>query len=141
MPFIFKTIEEESIDSILPLIQKLNNNQVSDTILRQRFVEMFSQNYECAGLFKNEELIGVCGLWFCTRHYSGRSVEVDHVFIDEKYRGQRLGKLFFEWIYNYTKNKGFEAIELNTYVSNHGSHKFYFNEGFKILGYHFLKKM
>ncbi|MCL5128950.1 GNAT family N-acetyltransferase [Algibacter sp. L4_22] len=141
MPFIFKIIEEESIDSILPLIQKLNNNQVLDTILRQRFVEMFSQNYECAGLFKNEELIGVCGLWFCTRHYSGRSVEVDHVFIDEKYRGQRLGKLFFEWIYNYTKNKGFEAIELNTYVSNHGSHKFYFNEGFKILGYHFLKKM
>ena len=141
MPFIFKIIEEESIDSILPLIQKLNNNQVSDTILRQRFVEMFSQNYECAGLFKNEELIGVCGLWFCTRHYSGRSVEVDHVFIDEKYRGQRLGKLFFEWIYNYTKNKGFEAVELNTYVSNHGSHKFYFNEGFKILGYHFLKKM
>lgn len=141
MAIAFKIIDKGFIDSIIPLIQKLNNNQVSDVVLRERFVDMFSQNYECAGLFKDNELIGVCGLWFCTRHYSGKSVEVDHVYIDEKYRGQRLGKQFFEWIYNYAKNKGYEAMELNTYVSNHGSHKFYFNEGFKILGYHFLKKM
>ena len=141
MAITFKIIDKSFIDSIIPLIQKLNNNQVLDEVLRERFLDMFSQNYECAGLFNGNELIGVCGLWFCTRHYSGKSVEVDHVFIDEKYRGQRLGKQFFEWIYNYAKNKGFEAIELNTYVSNHGSHKFYFNEGFKILGYHFLKKM
>lgn len=141
MAIVFKTIDEEFIDSIIPLVQKLNNNQVSNHLLRQRFVEMFSQNYECAGLFNNDVLIGVCGLWFCTRHYSGKSVEVDHVFIDENYRGQRLGKQFFEWIYNYVKNKGYEAVELNAYVSNHGSHKFYLNEGFQILGYHFLKKI
>ena len=141
MAIVFKTIDEEFIDSIIPLVQKLNNNQVSNDVLRQRFVEMFSQNYECAGLFNNDVLIGVCGLWFCTRHYSGKSVEVDHVFIDENYRGQRLGKQFFEWIYNYVKNKGYEAVELNAYVSNHGSHKFYLNEGFQILGYHFLKKI
>lgn len=141
MAIVFKTIDEEFIDSIIPLVQKLNNNQVSNHLLRKRFVEMFSQNYECAGLFNNDVLIGVCGLWFCTRHYSGKSVEVDHVFIDENYRGQRLGKQFFEWIYNYVKNKGYEAVELNAYVSNHGSHKFYLNEGFQILGYHFLKKI
>jgi len=141
MAIVFKTIDKEFIDSIIPLVQKLNNNQVSNDVLRQRFVEMFSQNYECAGLFNNDVLIGVCGLWFCTRHYSGKSVEVDHVFIDENYRGQRLGGQFFEWIYNYAKNKGYEAVELNAYVSNHGSHKFYLNEGFQILGYHFLKKI
>jgi GNAT superfamily N-acetyltransferase len=141
MAIVHKIIDKESIDLIIPLIQKLNNNQVSNMILRERFTDMFFQNYECAGLFKDNKLIGVCGLWFCTRHYSGKSVEVDHVFIEEKHQGQRLGKQFFEWIYNYAKNKGYEAIELNTYVSNHGSHKFYFNEGFKILGYHFLKKI
>ena len=141
MPFTYKILEKENIDLVIPLVQKLNNNQVSDAVLKIRFSEMVTQNYECVGLFKDEKLIGICGLWFCTRHYSGRSVEVDHVFIDEKFRGHGIGKLFFEWIYNYVKNKGFEAIELNTYVSNHGSHKFYFNEGFKILGYHFLKKI
>ncbi|WP_339894063.1 GNAT family N-acetyltransferase [uncultured Algibacter sp.] len=141
MAFIFKILEKDKIHSVIPLVQKLNGNQDSDAILKQRFSEMITQNYECAVIYDSEKLIGVCGLWYCTRHYSGKSVEPDHVFIDDNYRGQGLGKRFFDWIYNYAKAKGFEAIELNTYVANSPSHKFYFNEGFKILGYHFLKKL
>lgn len=141
MVFLFKIIDKNDILSVIPLIQKLNGNKDSDVVLRERFSEMVTQNYECAVIYDDEKLIGVCGLWYCTRHYSGKSVEPDHVFIDEKYRGKGLGKQFFEWIYNYVKAKGFEAMELNTYVSNSASHKFYFNEGFKILGYHFLKKL
>lgn len=141
MPFTFEIIDKQEINSIIPLVQKLDNNSVSDEVLEQRFSEMITQNYECAGIFDGNKLIGVSGLWFCTRHYSGKSVEPDHVYIDDGYRGQGLGKHFFEWIYNYVKQKGYEAVELNTYVSNYPSHKFYYNEGFKILGYHFFKKL
>lgn len=141
MAFQFKIIDEQYISSIIPLVQKLNGNQVSDAILKERFLEMFAQNYECAGIFEGEKLIGISGLWFCTRHYSGKSVEPDHVFIDDNYRGKGLGKQFFEWIYSYVKLKGCESVELNTYVDNYPSHKFYYNEGFKILGYHFFKKL
>jgi hypothetical protein len=45
------------------------------------------------------------------------------------------------WIHRYCKEKGCNSVELNTYVENHPSHKFYYNEGFQILGYHFLKKL
>lgn len=141
MNIVFKSLEKKNISEIIPLVQKLNGNTVSDAILEERFIEMFSQNYECVGIYDDEILVGVCGLWFCTRHYSGRSVEPDHVFIDEKYRGKGLGKAFFNWIYTYVLTKGCEAVELNTYVTNTASHKFYFNEDFKILGYHFLKKL
>ena len=141
MSFKFKIIPKDEILTIIPLVDKLNNYSVSKDILEQRFLEMSSQNYECAGIYSNEKLIGICGLWFCTRHYSGKSVEPDHVYIDDDFRGQGLGKAFFKWIYEYTKAKGCESIELNTYVSNYDSHKFYYNEGFKILGYHFLKKL
>ena len=141
MSFQFKIINEQYINCIIPLVQKLNRNQVSDTILKQRFLEMFTQNYECVGIFDGEKLIGISGLWFCTRHYSGKSVEPDHVFIDDDYRGKGLGKQFFEWIYNYVRSKGCESVELNTYVNNYPSHKFYYNEGFEILGYHFFKKL
>ncbi|MFY0712852.1 GNAT family N-acetyltransferase [Seonamhaeicola sp. NFXS20] len=141
MAYIFKILEKEKIYSVIPLVSKLNEGRISETILKQRFSEMISNNYECAVIYDNEKLVGVCGLWFCTRHYSGRSVEPDHVYIDENYRNQGLGKQFFDWIYNYVRDKGYEVMELNTYVSNSASHKFYFNEGFKILGYHFLKKL
>lgn len=140
MSFIFKIIEKENINLVVPLVEKLNDYKISYEILEQRFSEMIHQNYECAVIYDGSKLIGVCGLWFCTRHYSGKSVEPDHVYIDENYRGQGLGKQFFKWIYNYAKGKKCEAVELNTYVTNSASHKFYFNEDFRIFGYHFLKK-
>ncbi len=141
MSFTFKIIDKTEINSIIPLIQKLTNNKNSDELLKQRFSEMVTQNYECAVIYDGNKLIGVTGLWYCTRHYSGRSVEVDHVYIDDSYRSKGLGKQFFNWLYEYVKQKGYETMELNTYVQNYPSHKFYYNEGFQILGYHFLKKL
>ncbi|QDO92712.1 GNAT family N-acetyltransferase [Formosa sediminum] len=138
---IFKQLKKEDLPTIIPLMQRFTSNKNTDDVLFERFTEMFDQNYECIGLFQNDLLIGICGLWFSTRHYIGRSVELDHVYIDEAYRNQGLGKQLFNWVYKYAKAKGCEAAELNTYVQNFPSHKFYYNEGFNILGYHFLKKM
>ena len=141
MSLRFEILNKEAIHEVVPLVQKLNDYKVSENILMKRFKEMVTQNYECAVIYDNDKLIGVTGLWYCTRHYSGRSVEPDHVYIDDGYRGKGLGKRFFEWIYEYVKTKGCEAVELNTYVNNSPSHKFYFNEDFKILGFHFLKTL
>ncbi|WP_452221706.1 GNAT family N-acetyltransferase [Lacinutrix salivirga] len=141
MPFVFKIIENSQIHSIIPLIQKLSNNANSDAVLKERITQMSTENYECAGVFEDEKLIGICGMWFQTRHYAGKSMEVDHVYIEEEYQGKGLGKQFFQWIYDYAKHKGCQTSELNTYVQNYPSHKFYYNEGYEILGYHFLKKL
>ncbi|PQJ19647.1 GNAT family N-acetyltransferase [Tenacibaculum sp. SG-28] len=139
MKLNYKTINKEDIEIILPLLRVVNTTTPID-ILRKRLHEMSAySNYECVGVFDQETLIGISGLWYATRHYIGKSVEPDHVVIDEKYRGKNVGKLFFAWIYEYTKKKGCEAMELNTYTSNRKSHKFYYNEGFEIYGFHFLK--
>jgi len=141
MSVTFRIVDKSEIDAIVSLVEKLNNYKYSFSILKERSEEMFTQNYECAGIYDDDVLIGICGMWFCTRHYAGKSMEVDHVYIDENYRNQGLGKQFFSWIYDYIKAKGYESIELNTYVQNYPSHKFYYNEGFQILGYHFAKKL
>ena len=132
-------ISKEEILDIIPLLQTINTKTPSG-ILKQRVKEMSQlSNYECIGLFIDENLIGITGIWYSTRHYIGKTVEVDHVVINEAFRGKNLGKQFFKWIYEYTKNKGYEAVELNTYTGNTKSHKFYHNEGFDIYGFHFLK--
>ncbi|WP_400076907.1 GNAT family N-acetyltransferase [Winogradskyella sp. R77965] len=141
MAYQFKIIPNDALDQIIPLVYELNDAKVSLELLQSRFNEMQHQNYECATIFNGKELIGVTGLWFCTRHYIGKSVELDHVYIKPEHRGNGLGKQFMEWIYNYVKGKGCNSVELNTYVQNYPSHKFYYNEGFEILGYHFLKKL
>jgi GNAT superfamily N-acetyltransferase len=141
MNIIFRSIKKEDILTVLPLLRKLNTT-TPDTILKERLLEMTTYNtYECIGAFDNDKLIGISGLWYSLRHYSGKSVEPDHVIIDESYRGKNIGKQLFNWIYEYTKQKGYEVIELNTYTGNRKSHKFYYNEGFEIYGFHFVKTL
>ena len=140
MSFRFEILEKSRIHEVIPLIQKLTDFKVSEVLLKERFTEMITQNYECAVILDEDNLIGLTGMWFSTRHYSGKTVEIDHVFIEEDYRNKGLGKDFLNWIYEYAKAAGCNTSELNTYVQNYPSHKFYYNEGFEILGYHFLKK-
>lgn len=133
-----KQILKQDIFTIIPLL-KILNEQTPNNLLKERLLEMVSQNYECIGLFDGENLIGICGLWFSTRHYIGKTAEVDHVIINNTYRNKGLGQFYFEWIYNYLKDKGCEATELNTFTGNRKSHKFYYNEGYEIYGFHMLK--
>lgn len=139
MSITFKSIPKEDILTIIPLLSIVNTKTPSD-ILKERVVEMANySNYECVGAFDDGKMIGISGLWYSTRHYIGKSVEPDHVIISGEYRGKGIGKRFFEWIYEYTKQKGCEAMELNTYSTNTKSHKFYYNEDFNIYGFHFVK--
>jgi len=139
MQIQFKIIPAESIDIVVPLVKKMSKPLISEAMLSERFKEMVSQNYECIGVYHANKLIGVSGLWFCTRHYSGRGVELDHVFIEDAYRNKGLGTQFINWIENYVKSKGYQVIELNAYIDNEPSQKFYERDGFKKLGYHLVK--
>lgn len=139
MKIHIQLIENQEILTIIPLLTKLNSKTPLN-LLKERVIEISKiHNYECVGLYVNEKLVGISGLWYSTRHYIGKTVEPDHVIIDDSLQGQGLGKKFFSWIDNHVKSKGCEAIELNTYVNNPKSHKFYYNEGYNIYGFHFLK--
>ena len=110
MPLAFNKILKEEIPLILPLVQQLMGYQFSDEILQGRFEEMFSQNYECHGIFYEEKLIGVFGLWFMTRHYAGKSCEPDHIYISEEYQGKGFGKQLFRYIYSIAAEKAVRPL-------------------------------
>ena len=138
---LIRIISDSEVFSIIPLLQKLGNYKVSETLLKDRLQEMTQQNYECLGIFEEEKLIGTCGLWFQTRHYAGRSLEMDHVIIDDAYRSHGIGKMMVKYISDYAKKKSCNWIELNSYVHNFPSHKFFYNQGFVAKGYHFVKEL
>jgi GNAT superfamily N-acetyltransferase len=132
-------IRADDILTIIPLLIKLNSKTPLN-LLKKRVLEMSKlSNYECVGLYVDGQLAGISGLWYTTRHYIGKSAEPDHVIIDESVRGNGIGKQFFNWINEHVKVKGCEAIELNAYSGNTKSHKFYYNQGYDIYGFHFLK--
>ena len=141
MEVAFNKILKEDFSIVLPYLKKLHQRPPSDNLLKKRLLEMFSQNYECFGIYSQDNLIGVFGLWFMTRHYAGKCCEADHIVIDEEFQNKGVGSSLMNFIHEYARTKGCETIELNSYVENFRSHKFYMNLGYVIRGYHFLKKL
>lgn len=137
----FKSLDISFINDISKLIKQLNPTKEIKEI-NDLVQEMFSyKNYHCFGLFKNDILIGISGAWITTRVYSGKQLEIDHFVIDENKRSTGLGKLFLDEIENWAKSQNCLHIELNAYVQTEKAHKFYFRNEFKILGFHFQKKV
>jgi GNAT superfamily N-acetyltransferase len=134
----FNLIPKENIFEIIPLLKQLNDKSPTH-LVRERLLEMTTQNYECVGMYLNGKLIGICGIWYMTRHYIGKSSEIDHVVIDKKLQSKGYGKQFILWVVAHLKSKGVEACELNAYIPNVKSHIFYEREDFKKYGFHFLR--
>lgn len=141
MGISFRIIPPSDIECIIPLLRVLGEKSISEALITERLHEMKDQNYECVGVYEGEDLIGCSGLWFQTRHYAGRSIEMDHVIILDTYRSKGIGKKLMNYIYEYANERGCNWIELNTYVDNFPSHKFYYNQGFVAKGYHFIKEL
>jgi hypothetical protein len=64
MPFTFKIFDESDLNTAIPLTQKFNDDNFPDSLMKQRFLEMVYQNYECAGIYDGDSLLGVLGMWF-----------------------------------------------------------------------------
>ena len=137
----FQILNPSEMDLIVPFVKDLNPELELQSI-EQNQKEMFDiANYRCFGLFEFDNLIGICSGWITVRHYSGKQMEIDNVIITQAHRSKGYGKQFIEFIEQWSRDKGCHTIELNTYVTNTRSHKFYYDLGFKILGFHFYKPL
>lgn len=135
-----KLIPTDNLISIIPLI-KLLNPSFPESTLKIRLEEMIGQGYQCAGLYFDNQLVGVCGLWVMTKFYVGKHIEPDNVFILSEYRRQGLAKQLLDWVYDYGKTQGCIGSELNCYVVNDTGNAFWEQEGFAKIGYHYQKQL
>ncbi|MEI6411617.1 MAG: GNAT family N-acetyltransferase [Bacteroidota bacterium] len=133
-------ISNESMHTIIPFLQLLNS-KIDEEILKSRLDDMIQQGYECVGVYDQGKLIGISGLWTLTKYYVGKHIEPDNVIIHPDYRGKGIGELLMQWIYEYGRLKGCVASELNCYVVNNDGIRFWMNQGFKMIGFHFQKNL
>ena len=138
---ILQPLNTEDIDRILPLVQELNPELSARTIIENQ-KEMFRlSTYRCFGLFQSDNLIGISSGWITIRHYSGKQLEIDNVIVASKYQSKGYGARFIELMEQWSREQNCKTMELNSYLTNSRSHKFYYTQGFKILGFHFYKDL
>ena len=101
---------------------------------------MMLQGYQCVGVYDDTKLVGISGIWVLTKYYVGKHIEPDNVFILPEYQGKGIGKLLMNWIFDYAKSIGCKASELNCYTENDAGQRFWKQQGYEVVGYHFRKK-
>ena len=137
----FRLLSIADIEAIMPLVADLNPD-LDSSELRNRLAEMFAyENYHCFGLFAGQELVAVSSGWLTTRLYSGRQLELDNVVVRPEWRNRGVGAVLNRQIEDWARIHDCITCELNSYVTNSGSHRFYFRQGYSILGYHFYKRL
>ena len=139
MSYKIELIPEDKMLTIIPLLRLLNDKIPVET-LEERIKDMLQQQYKCVGVYEDDKLVGISGLWILHKYYVGKHIEPDNVFIHPDYQSKGIGALLITWIEEYAKSIGCRAAELNCYVNNEGGVKFWLNAGFKLIGLHFQKK-
>lgn len=134
--FEVRLIPKNELETILPLVYVLNDGRIGLNVLKKRLQEMIPLEYQCIGVFEQEKLIGICGIWILNKFYVGKHIEPDNVFILEEYRSKGVGKLMLDWGLDYAQKIGCDASELNVYIKNEKGQKFWENRGYKKVGYH-----
>ena len=140
MEIKFKLIEKTNIEIILPLLHELDSS-ISETVLKARLSEMIERGYECVGIFRKNELIGICGIWTLVKYYVGRHIELDNAYIKAEYRSLGIGKDLDVWLKSFAMSRGCKAVELNCYINNEKGRKFWGSNDYTPIGLHYQKKL
>lgn len=135
-----RLVAQADIHSIVPLLHELNP-KLDEATIRSRLDEMVTQGYRCAGLYVEQRLVGICGIWIMTKCYVGKHIEPDNVYLAPEYRSHGLAQQLLAWVYEYGKSQGCVATELNCYISNALGRSFWEKEGYEAIGLHYQKML
>jgi GNAT superfamily N-acetyltransferase len=139
-----KTVRFDDLNSndprIAPLIQLLEP-ALSIELIQARLAEMFLGNYQCLGVFDDDQLVGIAGLSTRTHTFSGRVMYVENVVLTESLRGQGVGEKMMAHIESLARQLGCLKVTLDAYQKNTRARAFYERLGYDPRGVHFVKEM
>lgn len=133
----------ETVKEMAPnydLIMQLNYRIDRETYLSY-LEDMTSKGYKQLAVFEEENCIGLAGYWVATKFYCGKYLELDNVIVNEDARSKGIGKLMCDRLEAEARKAGCKTAVLNAYVQNNKAHKLYMREGYRILGFHFIKEL
>jgi ribosomal protein S18 acetylase RimI-like enzyme len=119
----------------------LLNPDTPATIVAERLHTLLTDHshYELIGAFVSGKLVGVAGAWIATKIWCGRYLEIDNLVVHPAQRSAGIGARLIHHLENVAKDRDCQVVVLDSYTSNHPSHRLYHRLGFEIWGFHFVK--
>jgi GNAT superfamily N-acetyltransferase len=139
---ILKPLGIDDAQDAAGLLTFLNPETPAET-LAERLTEIFESHphYHCVGAFSGTTLIGLAGAWIATKIWCGKFLEIDNLVVHPDHRSGKVGTQLIQHLEALARDQGCKFVTLDSYVSNHPSHRLYHRLGFEIWGFHFVKPL
>ena len=119
------------------------NPECSREVLLDRFETIIEEHphYHAIGAFIGDEMVAFAGAWIATKVWCGRFLEIDNIVVHPDHRSKGLGTRLIKHCEKIGTERGCNILVLDSYTSNHPSHRLYHRLGYEIWGFHFVKQI
>jgi GNAT superfamily N-acetyltransferase len=100
---------------------------------------MLPHNYSQVAVFEGDECLGLTGLWYGVKLWSGKYIEIDNFIVHPNHRSKGIGKMLTDFVNQKATDLECAMIVLDAYTQNFTAHRFYYNQGYAPRGFHFTK--
>ena len=107
----------------------------------RRMQEVFASGAEMAVAVAGERVIGVVVFRVLEKTFSGRELYCDDLVTDEASRSSGAGRMMIAYLESLARERGCDALALDSGTQRQQAHKFYFREGLVASAFHFTKKI
>lgn len=112
---------------------------ISEDKYKTYLEQMLPHNYSQVAVFDGEVCLGLTGLWYGVKLWSGKYLEIDNFIVHPKHRSKGIGKMLTNFVNQKATELECTMIVLDAYTQNFTAHRFYYNQGYAPRGFHFTK--
>lgn len=138
MPDVANT-DQEILDCFAVMSQLRMHLQKEDFVTTVR--AMMADGFRLAYIKESSRIVAVAGFRIYTNLFMGKHLYVDDLVTDEQTRSKGHGRVMLDWLKQFAKENACQVLHLDSGVQRHKAHKFYLNQGFDIVSYHFSQKI
>ena len=104
--------------------------------------EMQREGYVLGYLERDGEVVSVAGFRICRNFAAeGKAMYIFDLVTRQSSRSEGWGAELIGNLERYAADAGCAIVHLDSGTFRYGAHKFYFNHGYQIRAYHFLKRL
>lgn len=137
-----RRMESADLPEAARLLATLNPDTPYDVVL-ERLATILADHphYQTVCAFSRGRMVGIAGAWVATKIWCGRYLEIDNLVVDPDHRSSGVGSLLINHLEGVGRRENCLVLVLDSYTSNHASHRLYHRLGFEIWGFHFIKPL
>lgn len=138
-----KITELTTIDEMLAQIEIIRHlyPSISEQKYTDYLQEMIPHHYKQIAVFDNEICVGLTGLWYGVKLWSGKYMEIDSFIVHPEHRSKGIGKMLTDYVNQKATELNCTMIVLDAFTGNFTAHRFYYNQGYNPRGFHFIKTL